>query len=58
MTTVPIKIEGKDKEYKRINISMDAELHKKMKIAIVEQDTTITQFVIDAIREKIDRETD
>lgn len=41
---------------KRINISIDAKLHTQLKLASVTANTTITQYVIDAITEKIARE--
>lgn len=39
---------------KRLNVSIDDELHRLMKMAVVEQGTTIGQFVTDAIREKLE----
>lgn len=41
---------------KRINIALTLELHKKVKLATVEHDTTITDFVVEAIAEKLERE--
>lgn len=41
---------------KRINIALNAELHKKVKIATVEKDMTITEYVIKAIEEKLARD--
>lgn len=38
---------------KRLNVSVDDELHKKLKMAVAENATTINQFVIEAITEKI-----
>ena len=37
---------------KRINIALNVELHKKVKLATVEQDMTMTDFVVKAIEEK------
>lgn len=41
---------------KKLNISVDVELHKQLKIKTVEQSTTITDYVIKAIQEKIERD--
>ena len=41
---------------KRINIALNAELHKKVKLATVEQDMTITNYVVKAIEEKLERD--
>lgn len=41
---------------KRINIALNIELHKKVKLATVEHDMTITDFVVEAIAEKLERE--
>ena len=40
---------------KRINIALNVELHKKVKLATVEQDITITDFVVKAIEEKLEK---
>jgi len=44
------KIEDK----KRLNISIDAELHKQLKIAAAEHGTTIGDLVSEAIENKLD----
>lgn len=41
---------------KRLNIVVDAELHKQLKMKTVEQDKTIVEYVTEAIREKIERD--
>lgn len=41
---------------KRINIALNVELHKKVRLATVEHDMTITDFVIKAIEEKLERD--
>ena len=38
---------------KRLNVSIDDELHKQLKMAVAEGSTTIGQFVIDSITEKL-----
>ncbi len=43
---------------KKLNISVDVELHKQLKIKTVEQDKTITEYVIEAITEKIRRDSE
>lgn len=43
-------------QMKRLNITVPEELHTQLKIAVAEQKTTIVQFVIDAIKEKIARD--
>ena len=40
---------------KHINIELDPELHKKLKRTALENELTMSQFVQDAISEKIDR---
>ncbi|MFA9423390.1 MAG: plasmid partition protein ParG [Sedimentibacter sp.] len=41
---------------KRLNIAIDADLHTELKVAVAKKGITIVQFVVEAIREKIDRE--
>ena len=41
---------------KRLNVSIDDELHKRLKVAVIEDSTTIGQFVIDAITEKLEKD--
>ena len=41
---------------KRINIALNVELHKNVKLATVEQDMTITDYVVKAIEEKLERD--
>lgn len=43
-------------DLKRLNVSVDEELHTQLKVAVAEQKTTIGQFVIEAIKEKIKRD--
>lgn len=40
---------------KRLNVSVDEDLHKKLKIEAVRQNITIAQFVIEAICEKLEK---
>lgn len=42
-------------EKKRLNISIDADLHKKLKLTAVMQDCTVVDFVRDAIVEKLEK---
>ena len=42
---------------KKLNIAVSTELHKQLKIKTVEQDKTITEFVTEAIQEKIERDS-
>lgn len=44
-----------DDSTKRLNVSIDAELHKQLKLAVIEQETTIAKFVADAIKEKLEK---
>ena len=41
---------------KRINIAIDSELYKQLRIMTVECDTTITDYVVKAIAEKLQRD--
>ena len=41
---------------KRINIAIDPDLHKQLRVMTVENDTTITDYVVEAIAEKLERE--
>lgn len=41
---------------KRLNVSIDDELHKQLKMSVVESGTTIGQFVTEAIIEKLENE--
>lgn len=43
---------------KRLNVSVDDDLHKQLKMAVAEKGTTIGQFVIDAITEKLKNDKD
>ena len=43
-------------EIKRLNITLEASLHKELKVTAAREEVTITQFVAEAIREKIERE--
>lgn len=40
---------------KRLNVSVDEELHTQLKMTVAEQRTTIAQFVVEAIKEKIEK---
>ena len=40
----------------RLNVSADEELHHELKMMVAEKKTTIAQYVIDAIKEKIERD--
>lgn len=42
---------------KRLNVSVDEELHTLLKVAVAKQQTTICQFVVEAIKEKIERDS-
>ena len=41
---------------KRINIAIESELHKQLRVMTVENDTTITDYVVQAIAEKLERD--
>ena len=43
-------------EVKRLNIPIDPQLHRSVKILVAEQGITVAQFVRDAIAEKLERE--
>ena len=45
-----------DIELKRLNVSVDDELHKQLKMAVAEKGSTIGQFVIEAITEKLEND--
>ena len=45
-----------DTKLKRLNVSVDDELHKQLKMAVAEGSTTIGQFVIEAISEKLEND--
>lgn len=40
---------------KRLNISIDAELHKRLKLTAAEHDTTIVDIVSEAIKDRLDK---
>lgn len=40
-------------ETKRLNVIIDADLHRELKIAVAKDGVTIAQFVADAIKEKL-----
>ena len=40
----------------RINIEVDAELHKKAKLNSLLQNKTLIQYINEAIQEKVDRD--
>lgn len=41
---------------KRLNVSVDDDLHRQLKMAVAENGTTINQFVIEAITEKLEND--
>ena len=41
---------------KRLNVSVDDDLHKQLKMAVAENGTTIGQYVTDAIAEKLEND--
>lgn len=41
---------------KRINIAIDAALHKELKIAAAVNDTTVKEYVAEAIQDKLKKE--
>lgn len=45
----------KPDDTKRLNVVIDTELHKKLKIAAAECETTIGAFVAEAIKEKLEK---
>ena len=40
---------------KRLNIVLDADLHKKLKLTAVMEDCTVVDLVREAIKEKLDK---
>ena len=44
-----------DNEKKRLNIAIDAELHRQLKMTAAENGTTIVELVSDSIREKLEK---
>ena len=40
---------------KRLNVTIDDDLHTRLKLAVVAQHSTIVNFVAEAISEKLDR---
>lgn len=43
-------------EGKRLNVVIDNNLHRNLKVQVAKQETTMSQFVTDAIIEKIERQ--
>ena len=43
---------------KRLNVSIEDNLHRLLKVAAAQQSTTISEFVTDAIKEKLEQDTD
>ena len=41
---------------KRVNVPIDEELHKQLKVSVAENSTTIGQYVIEALTEKMERD--
>ena len=46
---------AKADDTKRLNVVIDNELHKKLKVAVAENETTIANFVAEAIKEKLEK---
>lgn len=46
---------AKPDDTKRLNVVIDTELHKKLKIAVAENETTIGTFVAEAIKYKLEK---
>ena len=43
-------------EMKRLNIPIEADLHRRIKVRVAEQGITVAQFVREAIAEKLEKE--
>lgn len=43
-------------ETKRLNIPIEAELHRQIKVKVAEQGITVAQFVREALAEKLEKE--
>ena len=43
-------------EMKRLNIPIEVDLHRQIKVKVAEQGITVAQFVREAIAEKLERE--
>ena len=43
-------------EMKRLNVPIEADLHKQSKVKVAEKGETVAQFVREAIAEKLERE--
>ena len=43
-------------ETKRLNIPIEAELHRQIKVKVAEQGKTVAQFVREALAEKLEKE--
>ena len=43
-------------EMKRLNIPIEADLHRQIKVKVAEQGITVAQFVREAIAEKLEKE--
>ena len=43
-------------DMKRLNIPIDPELHRQIKVKVAEQGITVVQFVREAIAEKLEKE--
>lgn len=43
-------------ENKRLNIPIDDDLHKILKVQVINKGTTLGKYVIEAIKEKLQRE--
>ena len=50
------KVAGKSSKGKRISFALDSELYRPLAHHVIDIDSTIQQFVVDAIREKLARE--
>lgn len=43
-------------DMKRLNVPIEADLHKQLKVKVAEKGETVAQFVREAIAEKLERE--
>lgn len=41
---------------KRLNVVINTDLHRELKVAVAKHDITIGQFVAEAIKEKLERQ--
>ena len=45
-----------DENTKRLNVVISTDLHRDLKVAVAKKGTTIAQFVVEAIAEKLEKE--